>query len=97
MEMKDPIESAANAAQFMEDLKKHHLAQVIATKYENDPRILGEHYDLNFTPTPPFECDGDDPARDSVILIISVKPEYKAPNFGNILIPEDQKGKYGGL
>ena len=76
----------------MEDLRKHHLSQVIADRYEKNPQKLGEHYDLNFTPTPTLETGGEDPAKDSVVIIVSYKPEYKSPNFGNLLIPSDQKG-----
>ena len=79
-------------AGFLQDVQKHHLAQVIAGKYEKDPKLLGYHYGLNFTPLPPFETNGDDPARDSAVILVSHRPEYKLPNFGNILIPENNKG-----
>ena len=79
--------------EFQEDLRKFHLAQVIADRYEKDPQKLGAHYDINFTPAPPRDASGDDPAEDSIMIILSGKPEYRAPNFGNLLIPKDPKGK----
>ena len=81
-------------AGFLQDLQKHHLAQIIAAKYEKDPKLLGFHYGLNFIPLPPFETHGDDPARNSVVILVSYRPEFKIPNFGNWLIPENIKGEY---
>ena len=81
-------------AGFLRDLQKHHLAQIIAGKYAKNPELLGFHYGLNFTPLPPFETHGDDPARDSVVILVSHKPGYKLPNFGNVLIPENIKGRF---
>ena len=78
---------------FSNELQKHHLAQILAAKYQNDPKLLGEHYDVNLTPLPPQEAHGDDPARDSKVLLLSHKPEYNIPNFGNHLIPENVQGK----
>lgn len=90
----DPDDSGnpRTLAGFLQDLQKHHLAQIIAGKYARNPDLLGFHYGLNFIPLPPFETHGDDPARDSVVILVSHKPDYKLPNFGNILIPENNKG-----
>ena len=87
-----PVDEYETLGDFLHDLQKHHLAQVIAGKYAKNPTMLGDHYELNFTPLPPQETHGDDPARDSAVILIAVKPEYKIPNFGNILIPANRKG-----
>lgn len=81
--------------EFQEDLRKFHLAQVIADRYEKNPQKLGDHYNLNFTPSPSGVV-GDDPAEDSAFMIVTEKPQYKSANFGNLLIPKDQKGNYYG-
>ena len=78
--------------EFWKELQQHHLAQVVAGKYEKDPTLLGKHYELNFTALPAYEAHGDDPARDSVVMLVSHKPDYKTPQFGNLLIPENLKG-----
>ena len=70
----------------------HHLAQILAAKYQNNPELLGQHYDINLTPLVPLEAHGDDPARDSQVLLVNHKPEYKIPNFGNSMIPEKVTG-----
>ena len=80
--------------EFQEDLQKFHLSQVIADRYQKNPQKLGDHYDLNFTPSPPRDASGEDPAEDSVFMIISEKSEYRTSNFGNLLNPQDQRGNY---
>ena len=89
----DPTNKPKAMGEFQEDLRKFHLAQVIADRYEKNPQKLGDHYNLNFTPSPTRVVSDEDPAEDSVFLIVSEKPEYKSANFGNLLIPQDQKGK----
>ena len=82
-----------NMTDFMKALQQNHLAQVIATKYSANPLLLGDHYAINLTPTPPgSDASQDDPAKASVILIVSVKPDYKSAIFGNVLIPDSMKG-----
>ena len=79
--------------EFTKALQENHLAQVIATRYSANPLLLGDHYAINLTPTPPgSDASQDDPAKASVILIVSVKPEYKSVIFGNVLIPDSMKG-----
>ena len=81
--------------EFMKALQQNHLSQVIATKYSANPLLLGEHYAINLTPTPPgSDSAQDDPAKASVILIVSVKPGYKSAIFGNVLIPDSMKGEF---
>ena len=81
-------------SEFTKALQQNHLAQVIATKYSANPLLLGEHYAINLTPAPPgTDSTQDDPAKASVILIVSVKPDYKSAIFGNMLIPDNMKGK----
>ena len=79
---------------FLKDLQKHHLSQVIASKYDQNPLILGQHFDINVTPLVPEDAFGDDPARKSTILLISIKPKYKSPKMGNVMIPANMKGQY---
>ena len=88
----EELANANNMSDFVKALQENHLAQVTAAKYENNPLILGEHFALNFTPLPSGPS-GDDPAENSEVILVSYKPEHKAPNFGNILIPNDRKGK----
>ena len=87
----EDLANATNMSDFVKALQENHLAQVLAAKYESDPLSLGEHFELNFTPLPPGPC-GDDPAEKSEVILVSYKPKYKSPNFGNILIPTDRKG-----
>ena len=82
----------ANMSDFIKALQENHLAQVTAAKYETNPLLLGEHFALNFTPLPSGSC-GDDPAENSEVILVSFKPDYKSPTFGNILNPKDKKGK----
>ena len=88
----EDLANANNMSDFVKALQENHLAQVTAAKYENNPLVLGEHFALNFTPLPAGPS-GDDPAENSEVILVSYKPEHKAPNFGNILIPNDRKGK----
>lgn len=87
----EDLANANNMSDFVKALQENHLAQVTAAKYENNPLLLGEHFDLNFTPLPAGPS-GDDPAENSEVILVSFKPGYKAPNFGNLLIPKDKKG-----
>ena len=84
--------SADKIQDFLKDLQKHHLSQVIASKYDQNPLLLGQHFDINITPLVPEDAYGDDPARNSTILLISIKPKYKSPKMGNVMIPSDMKG-----
>ena len=77
---------------FSKDMEAHHLAQMLASKYEKDPSMLGRHYEMNFTALPAMDAHGDDPARSSKAMLVSWKPKYKIPNFGNALIPANIKG-----
>ena len=88
----EDLADANDMSDFIRALQENHLAQVTAAKYENNPLILGEHFALNFTPLPAGPS-GDDPAENSEVILVSYKPEHKAPNFGNLLIPNDRKGK----
>ena len=87
----EDLANANNMSDFIKALQENHLAQVTAAKYENNPLLLGEHFALNFTPLPPGPC-GDDPAENSEVILVSYKPNYKSPIFGNILNPKDKKG-----
>ena len=87
----EDLANANNMSDFVKALQENHLAQVMAAKYESNPLILGEHFTLNFTPLPPGPC-GDDPAENSKVILVSFKPQYKSPIFGNIMIPENRKG-----
>ena len=87
-----PTESPTGLEDFSKDLEAHHLAQVLASKYEKDPAMLGRHYELNFTALPAMDAHGDDPARASKMILVSYKPKYTIPNFGNVLIPANIKG-----
>ena len=87
----EDLANANNMSDFIKALQENHLAQVTAAKYENNPLLLGEHFALNFTPLPPGPC-GDDPAENSEVILVSFKPDYKSPSFGNILNPKDKKG-----
>ena len=81
--------------EFTEALQQNHLSQVIATRYSANPLLLGDHYAINLTPSPSgSDASQDDPAKASVILIISIKPEYKSAIFGNVLIPDSMKGMF---
>ena len=91
MDTLEELANANNMSDFIKALQENHLAQVMAAKYENNPLILGEHFALNFTPLPPGPC-GDDPAENSEVILVSFKPQYKSPNFGNVMIPSDRKG-----
>lgn len=77
---------------FSSDMEAHHLAQILASKYEKDPAMLGRHYEMNFTALPAMDAHGDDPARVSKVMLVSWKPQHGIPNFGNVLIPENIKG-----
>ena len=77
---------------FIKDLQKNHLTQVTATKYENNPLLLGKHYAINFTPAPVEIYAVEDPAQKSMVLLLAYKPEYKSSNFGNLLIPKTMTG-----
>ena len=77
---------------FSKDMEAHHLAQILASKYEKDPAMLGRHYEMNFTALPAPDAHGEDPARVSKMILVSWKPQYGIPNFGNVLIPENIKG-----
>lgn len=87
--------TAEDVHAFLKDLQKHHLSQVIASKYDKNPMLLGQHFDLNITPLVPEDAYGDDPARKSTVMLISVKPKYKSPKMGNVMIPESIKGIFG--
>ena len=78
---------------FTETLQQNHLAQVTASKYHSNPLLLGEHYAMNFTPAPAIVQDNDDPAENSVVILLSYKPEYKSAVFGNWLIPDNMEGE----
>ena len=78
---------------FSKDMEAHHLAQILAAKYDKDPDMLGRHYEMNFTPLPAMDAYGEDPAAASKLMLVSWKPKYRIPNFGNVLIPENIKGK----
>ena len=89
--------SLENMTEFMDALRQNHLSQVIAAKYEANPLLLGEHYAINLTPSPPgADMPRDDPAKASVILVVSVKTGYKSAIFGNLFIPANGRGKYSG-
>ena len=89
----EDLANAKNMTDFVKALQQNHLAQVIAAKYEANPLLLGEHYAINLTPAPPgADAPVDDPAKMSMVLIISVKPGYKSAVFGNLCIPENVQG-----
>ena len=88
-----PNPESKTRKEFLEEIQKHHLAQVLVSKYGANPDLLGQHYEINFMPLPAFEAHGEDPARDSVVILLSYKPEHKVPHFGNLLIPENFQGK----
>ena len=92
MEDLGQFSSLEEVADFANDIQAHHLAQVLAAKYEKSPELLGSHYELNFTALPALEAHGEDPARDSKVILISWKPKYTIPNFGNVIIPENVAG-----
>lgn len=82
-------------SEFAKSLQQNHLAQVIASKYEANPLLLGEHYAINLTPSPPgADVPSDDPAQMSMLLLISVKPGYKSSVLGNLCIPQNNLGKF---
>ena len=89
----EKLANAKNMPEFAKALQQNHLAQVIASKYEANPMILGDHYMINLTPTPPgADVPSDDPAQSSMILIVSVKPGYKSAVLGNLCIPQNNLG-----
>ena len=87
-----PSGSTDGMEEFSKDMEAHHLAQILAAKYEKDPDLLGRHYEMNFTALPAQDAHGEDPARASKVMLASWKPKYSIPQFGNILIPENVKG-----
>ena len=87
----EELADANKMSDFVKALQENHLAQVTAAKYEKDPLTLGHHFAINFTPLPSGPC-GDDPGEMVEVILVSYKPGYKAPNFGNLMIPKDRKG-----
>ena len=81
-----------NEESFSEALQRNHLSQVIASKYERNPLLLGEHYAITFTPAPAEFAESADPAEDSVVLLLGYRPDYKSAHFGNLLIPDNMEG-----
>ena len=88
-----PPERTDDLETFSNDMEAHHLAQILAAKYDKDPDMLGRHYEMNFTPLPAMDAHGEDPAAASKLMLVSWKPKYTIPNFGNALMPENIKGK----
>ena len=89
----EDLANAKNMTDFVKSLQQNHLAQVTASKYEANPLLLGDHYMINFTPAPPgADVPSDDPAQMSMILLVSVKPEYKSAVMGNLCIPQNNLG-----
>ena len=78
-------------ADIREALEKKVLTYSAASLYEALPKILITERGISFTQLPSKEFNENDPAANSVILVIDYETENPAPEKGNYLISDSKK------